>query len=72
MVKGFKKHRLRIEKFARPIIIPRAGEDGNPVRFVHCTICDDFAYCKVSEDEVSVIKVNYYCKKCVSRFLVAQ
>jgi len=72
MGKGAKKHRLRIEKFASPIIIPRTGEDGNPERFVHCTICDNFAYCKVSEDEVSVIKVNYYCRKCVNKFLIAQ
>jgi len=72
MGKGVKKHSLRIEKFASPIIIPRTGEDGSPNRFVHCTICDNFAYCRVSEDEVSVIKVNYYCRKCVNKFLVAQ
>lgn len=69
---GAKKQHLRIEKFASPIIIPRTGEDGNPDRFVHCTICDNFAYCKVIEDEVSVIKVNYYCKKCIGKFFIAQ
>jgi hypothetical protein len=72
MTKGVRKHHLRIEKFAKPIIIPRTGEDGNPERFVHCTICDDFASCMVSEDEISVIRINYYCKKCVSKFLIAQ
>jgi hypothetical protein len=72
MRKGAKKHNLRIEKFARPIIIQRTGEDDNPDRFVHCTVCDDFAYCRISEDEASVIKVNYYCKKCVDKFLLAQ
>lgn len=72
MRKGVKKHHLRIERFARPIIVPRTGEDGNPDRFVHCTICDNFAYCRVSEDEISVIKVNYCCRKCINKFLIAQ
>jgi hypothetical protein len=71
MGKSAKKH-PRIEKFASPIIIPRTGEDSNTDRFVHCTICDNFAYCKVSEDEDSVIKVNYYCRKCIDKFVVAQ
>lgn len=68
--KGCQKALPEIEKFAKLIIIPRTG-DGNPDRFVHCTNCDDFAYCRVGEDEISVIRVNYYCKKCVSKFLIA-
>jgi hypothetical protein len=72
MGKGAKKQNLRIERFVRPIVIPRTGEDSNPDRFVHCTICDDLAYCKVSEDQDSVVKVNYYCKGFIGKFLFAQ
>ena len=72
MGRTVKKHHPRIEKFAEPIIIPRTGEDGYPNRVVHCTICDNPAYCRVTEDIISVIKVNYYCRNCVSRFLIAQ
>lgn len=72
MKSGSKKQNLKIEKFAKPIMVPRTGEDDSPDRFVHCTVCDDFAYCRVSEDEDSVIKVNYYCKNCIGNFFVAQ
>ena len=72
MRRGAKRHDLRIKRFSKPIAIPRTGEDDSPDRFVHCTVCDAFAYCTVSEDGGTVIKVNYYCKKCVGKFLVAQ
>ncbi len=72
MTKGTNKHRLRIEEFDRPISVLRATDDYNLDRFVHCTICDNFAYCRVSEDTNSVIRVNYYCKNCVSKLSLAQ
>lgn len=74
MTKGVDKRRRRIgiEKFDRPITVLRTSDDYNSDRFVHCTICDNLAYFRVSEDTSSVIRVNYYCKNCVSKCSLAQ
>ena len=71
MTKGAKQN-LKIEKFNRPISVPRETDDYNLDRFVHCTACDDLAYFRVIEDIHSVRKVNYYCNNCVDRYTLAQ
>ena len=71
MTKGAKQH-LKIEKFNRPISVPRSTDDYNLDRFVHCTVCDNLAYFRVIEDAHSVNKVNYYCNNCVGKCSFAQ
>jgi hypothetical protein len=71
MTQGAKQH-LKVEKFDRPISVPRATDDYNLDRFVHCTVCDNLAYFRVSQDTNSVTKVNYYCDNCVDKRSLAQ
>ena len=71
MAKGTRQH-IKIEKFDKPISVPRETDDYNLDRFVHCTACDNLAYFRVTEDTSSVTKINYYCRNCVDKRSLAQ